>query len=1303
MDQQRYQQVKEIVALLLTADYNERTTRLADLCGSDQELRREVESLLEASDEAGAGFLQDPAYAATIMQSGSTSAPPAALEGQRIGPYRILREIGSGGMGVVYEAVREDEFRKKVAIKVVKPGMNTAQIMDRFYSERRISATLNHPNITMLLDGGATADQRPYFAMEYVDGAPIDVYCREKSLTLRQRLELFRTVCGAVHYAHQNLIVHRDLKPSNILVTTDGVPKLLDFGIAKILDPVGVENDGSGMTAAFPVMTPDYASPEQARNQPVTTATDIYSLGAVLYELLTGKRPHQFTSNTPREIQQVICESETPAPSQVSANRHLAGDIDNIVLMAMHKEPMRRYSSAEELSQDVQRYLSGMPVRARRDTIGYRAGKFVRRHKAGVAAAAVFVSALTGGIVTTTRLATIAAQERDEANMQRQQARSQQQEAFRQRQQADKSKDEAQRRAMEAESQRRTAELQTRRADEEAYRANLTAAHLLIEENEYDAARARLFQSPTGLRGWEWRNLFQRSDNSVTRLFAEADELDSTLGSNTFLSSFAFAKDSGLVWTMYGTVHRWEANFAARPVLSGFPRIAAISRDGSKIVAVPRRGGGKIAVVLDAETGSTLSTLPAHDQAITSVSITPTGNRIATGDASGELRIWNQETNSQQTLGREPGKAIRCISVNGDGTRVVAAFLQEPAVSLYDARSKGKLILPYHKGGCAATAFSPDGKLLATVSHDPKVWVWDVATGRSVRVFSGHTARVNAVTFSPDSQRVATASVDQSVRLWDVMEGNELHTFTGASADVHVQALAISPDGSHVFAGGTSGEILVYKMPLFITPGTERVDISLDDSTLASVGTKRDITLWDRKTHRQIAHWPIGFSGWAVKFTPDGTKVAVGLVDGRIMLWDVRTRSLIRECKGHTGTVRSITFSPDGRQMASAAFDKTIRLWDLASGKEVARQQLPEIVWSIQFSPDGQMLATASGDVFAPHRNGPTLHLWRTSGLSPLRAFRTRPTHHPAATQIAFSNDGSRVAAGEWDPVDPAIWVWDTSTGAALGTLTGHTMGVYAVQFSPNGKLVFSVGADWTFRVWDVDRSELVYKYPVPRCNSYDLQKNKDGSRVYALGYCRGSATTVQVWDSSLHYAPRTIELVDRVQKLDPLRTGQMRRLQAEPNLSTESRAQAMQLLLGHGGHFVTIKFHENVTDLLLRAQQPRAAYDKAMVMAEEAAKRAPHCSVYLTALALGHYRKGNYPEARKTILRAEAIAEPSPDQLLVQAAVEAHLRQPDQARRTLEQSRQLRAAFGPNVHGYASWRTFSTEVETLVASRSYQ
>jgi len=404
---ERWGEVKAVLDGALEKAPGERTAFVAAACGEDSELRAEVESLL-AFEEGSAGFIEEPLF-------GRFAGGPGLEEGQRVGPYRVVREIGRGGMGAVYLAVRADEeFDQRVALKLVGTG-SAAEIVRRFRAERQILAHLDHPNIAKLLDGGTAEDGRPYFVMEYVEGRPIDEVAG--GLPLRERLALFREVCVAVHFAHQNLVVHRDLKPANVLVTGEGVPKLLDFGIAKLLDPGGTDPGLSEL--GLRPMTLKFASPEQVGGMPITTASDVYALGVLLHVLLTGRSPYSVAADDRQALERAITQGEATRPSQAVERREdarrLTGDLDTIVLRAMDLKPERRYASAEQLAADVQRYLYGLPVLARKDTAGYRMGKFARRHKAGVAAAAAVLLLILGFSVTVTLLLRKAERDRDRA------------------------------------------------------------------------------------------------------------------------------------------------------------------------------------------------------------------------------------------------------------------------------------------------------------------------------------------------------------------------------------------------------------------------------------------------------------------------------------------------------------------------------------------------------------------------------------------------------------------------------------------------------------------------------------------------------------------------------------------------------------------------------------------------------------------------------------------------------------------------------------------------------------------------
>ncbi|HEX7708809.1 MAG TPA: serine/threonine-protein kinase [Thermoanaerobaculia bacterium] len=397
---ERWQRLKVLFSSIADLPPNLQSEAIARECGTDEELRREIVMLVE-EDRRATGFVDRPAAAQLIVRD------LAPLPPETIGRYRILSEIGHGGMGTVYLAEREGEYHQRVAIKVIRRGMNFDHVVRRFMRERQILANLKHPNIARLLDGGTTPDGLPYFVMEYVEGVPIDAFCRQRGLSLSARLELFLDVASAVHAAHQNLVVHRDIKPSNILVTSDGEPKLLDFGIAKLLDESGADDQTA---TEFRAMTPEYASPEQVLGLPLTTASDVYSLGVVLCEVLTGERPFRFDKRAPAEMLRVISESEPRRPSTLASHdgtvaRSLRGDLDTIVLTTLRKDPVRRYASAEALASDIRRYLDQLPVRARPDTFRYRTAKFLRRNAVSTSAAALVLIALVGGSVATARQA----------------------------------------------------------------------------------------------------------------------------------------------------------------------------------------------------------------------------------------------------------------------------------------------------------------------------------------------------------------------------------------------------------------------------------------------------------------------------------------------------------------------------------------------------------------------------------------------------------------------------------------------------------------------------------------------------------------------------------------------------------------------------------------------------------------------------------------------------------------------------------------------------------------------------------
>ena len=420
----RWQAIDDLFDAVLERPVSERSTFLDSSCSGDPELRQAVEALLRDYTDAEL-LLGDSALAFAEPLLARMSPDEVQTEGtpERIGPYHLIREAGRGGMGAVYQAERaDDQFRKLVALKLVRRGMDTDEILARFRYERQILASLEHPSVARLLDGGVAPDGRPYLVMEYVEGRPIDRYCDDERLGIDARLALFRIVCDAVQYAHQRLVVHRDIKPSNILVTADGSVKLLDFGIAKLLGDDGADATTPATRTGVRLMTPEHAAPEQIRGDPITTATDVYALGVLLYQLVAGRRPFELSGGSRGELERQVLEQEPVPPSRAAEEggpavaerrgtrpaalrRRLRGDLDTIALRALEKAPARRYPTAQVLAEELDRHRRGVPVEARRATLGYRARKYAARHRAGLAVAAAALALATAfGVFHTTRI-----------------------------------------------------------------------------------------------------------------------------------------------------------------------------------------------------------------------------------------------------------------------------------------------------------------------------------------------------------------------------------------------------------------------------------------------------------------------------------------------------------------------------------------------------------------------------------------------------------------------------------------------------------------------------------------------------------------------------------------------------------------------------------------------------------------------------------------------------------------------------------------------------------------------------------
>ena len=663
----RWLQLKSAFDEALQLDPAQRPGYIDEICALDPELRKEIESMLAAHEQVSDVFLNTPAAGLEAFQD-LTGADPWI--GKHIGPYQLVRELGSGGMGEVYLAKRADaEFDQEVAVKLIRSGQDSAAVVRRFKMERQILASLDHPTIAKLLDGGRTPQGQPYFVMEYVPGVPITAYCDQKKLKIRERLELFIQACEGVQYAHQNAIIHRDLKPANILVAeVDGkpIPRIIDFGLAKAAAPTLPEH--TQLTRFGHLMgTPDYMSPEQADPQVrvIDTRTDVYSLGVILYVLLTGLPPFAAKrhDNPPLdEFLRRLREEEPPrASGKVSADRDgsaasalargveprqlvrlLRGDLDWITLKALERERDRRYGTPSELAADLRRYLNHEPVVARPANAAYRIRKFIRRHRfaAGFIGMVTVLSAVASGA------AVIAFHKQHEAEFQATQA-------------------------LQAQSRLLT-----------------QAAAQRLKDGDVAGAQGIILEVLTNPRFTGART---PAANSVFQDIRAADvQLSVLAGHDDVVTS------------------------------------AAYSPDGSRIVT---GSSDKTARVWDARTRSQVAVLSGHSSSVYCAAYSPDGSRIVTASADKTARIWDARTGAQLSVLSGHGDEVSCAAYSPDGSRIVTASADKTA-RIWDARTgQALLVLRGHQDNLQSAAYSPDGKRIITASNDKTARIWDARTG----------------------------------------------------------------------------------------------------------------------------------------------------------------------------------------------------------------------------------------------------------------------------------------------------------------------------------------------------------------------------------------------------------------------------------------------------------------------------------------------------------------------------------------------------------------------------------------------
>jgi WD40 repeat protein/serine/threonine protein kinase len=1093
----------------------ERAAFLEQVCGADATLRARVEALLQSHQAAGS-FLQGSPLEAT---SPTVDQRPLERPGTQIGPYKLLQQIGEGGMGVVYMAEQTEPIARRVALKIIKPGMDSRQVIARFEAERQALAMMDHVNIARVLDGGATENGRPYFVMELVHGVPITKYCDDNHLTPRQRLELFVPVCQAIQHAHQKGIIHRDIKPTNVMVTLyDGqpVPKVIDFGVAKATEQKLTERTLFTQYGTM-VGTLEYMSPEQAEMSALgaDTRSDIYSLGVLLYELLTGGTPlsHKRVREAAyAEILRMIKEEEPPKPStrlsdsgealaSISANRHMEpakltklvrGELDWIVMKCLDKDRNRRYETANALAGDVQRYLSDEAVQACPPSAAYRFRKFGRRNKAALAtASAVGLAVLltVAGLATSTIM--IAHEQRATAS------------------------------ALQAQTEAKgELGIALKREQRESYFHRITLAHRDLSADNLGRALKLLEACPQDLREWEWHYLMRlcRVEPLVLR-----DE--------TEVNGVAFSKDGERLASAGGdgTVKIWNSRTGA--VVQTFKAhtdstvSVAFHPDGQHLasagadrkvkvwdlktekevfteecdairkfgtaytVAFRPLDGRQLAAgndgdvrVWDWRNRQIVHTFPGHRFHSIPVAFSRDGRRLATAGASQVgPRVWDAEAGGLPLHTFPPHRhPVGALAFSPDGERLASASFDR-SVKLWDTTTGGLLHTFLHVGNVDCVAFSPDGRRLASCGEDKTLRIWDATTGREVLGLRGHTSRCGCVAYSPDGRRLASASTDGTIRFWDATplrghEGEKSLTFTQHRDEIY--SVAFSPDGQSIASAGydpakvwdaQTGELRVE------FPGNPVVIFSVawhpNGQLVASAeseGRLHFVKVWDVRTGREALTIPAGPENFAVPFqavafSPDGLYLVTGKVTGAVQVWDAGSGREVCTLGTHDREIRGVVFSPDGRHLASSS-DGKVKLWDATrlnkeqEARLTLRARVPGMNLNVAFSPDGRRLAAAGEENM--------VKIWDVQNGLEVQTLRG---HSGEVYTVAFSPDDAGrwlASAGE----DSAVKVWDSHTGQLVRSFRGHTGLVSSVAFSPDGRRLVSGSRDKTVKVWDVTR-----------------------------------------------------------------------------------------------------------------------------------------------------------------------------------------------------------------------------------------